>query len=150
MSFIPFQTPPPSFFSIEGIYAHRFDPSVISTFDAISTLVSSTTSGLLPDPFCNKFLDPPGKLMSYKQLMDYIRQIDIFKNVYSHNLCEYQSQTQQKLAKPYKFQTSTEQADFLEGTGIINKLYNTIPGLSIQEIFILNFPPFTASFPPPS
>ena len=149
MSFTPFQTPPPSFFTIEGIYAHRFDPSVISTFNEISTIVSSTTSGILPDPFCNRFLNPPGKFMSYKQLQDYRRQIGLFQQVYAHNLCEYQNQTQKKPAKPYKFMTMTEQSDFLEGAGIINKLYNTIPGLSLPEIFILNFPPFTASFPSP-
>jgi hypothetical protein len=149
MSFTPFQTPPPSFFSINGIYAHRFDPSVVSTFDAISTLVSTTTSGLLPDPFNNRFLNPPGKFMSYQQIQDYRRQIALFQKVYSYNLCEYETQTVQKPAKPYKFITMTEQADFLQGTGIINKLYNTVPGFTLQEIFILNFPPFTASFPPP-
>lgn len=150
MSIVPFQTPPPSFFSINGIYAHRFDPCVISTFDAISTFVSSTTSGLLPDPFNNRFVNPPDKSMSYQQILDYKRQITLFQKVYSHNLNEYNTQTVQRPAKPYKFITMTEQTDFLQGTGIINKLYNTVPGLSVQEIFILNFPPFTASFPPPS
>ena len=35
---MPFQTPPPTFFTIDGIYSHRYDQSVIATFDAISTI----------------------------------------------------------------------------------------------------------------
>ena len=79
----PYQTPPASFFTINGIYSHRYDPSVISTFDTIST-----TMGVLglPDPFNNRFNDPPGKVMSYQQLSDYRPQITTFQRVYKHNL----------------------------------------------------------------
>lgn len=135
----PFQTPPATFFTIEGIYAHRYDPSVLSTFNTISTNVGAEG---LPDPFNNRFNNPPGKTMSYQQLFEYRRQIDIFQRVYNFNQHQSTLQSSTYRAIPYRFTTYKEKNAFDEGTGIINKLYNVEPDLNLSNIFIFQFPPF--------
>lgn len=135
----PFQTPPASFFTINGIYAHRYDSSVVATFNTISTNVGVLG---IPDPFNNRFNNPPGKVMSYQQLFDYRRQIGIFQKVYNYNKNQSTMQSSIYRAIPYRFVTYKEKSDFDEGVGIINKLYNVEPKLSLSNIFIFQFPPF--------
>lgn len=135
----PFQTPPASFFTINGIYAHRYDQSVIATFDTISTNVGVLG---LSDPFNNRFNNPPGKVMSFQQISDYKRQIDIFQKVYSYNKNQSTMQSTAYRAIPYRFLTYKEKNEFDEGTGIISKLYNVEPALGLSNIFIFQFPPF--------
>lgn len=137
----PFQTPPANFFTINGIYAHRYDPSVIATFNLISTNVGVLD---IPDPFNNRFNNPPGKTMSFQQLSDYRRQIDLFQRIYNYNRNQstIQTQTPNYRAIPYRFVTYKEKNDFDEGVGIITKLYNVEPNLSLSNIFIFQFPPF--------
>lgn len=135
----PFQTPPANFFDINGIYAHRFDQSVIATFNTISTTVGAYS---LPDPFNNRFNNPPGKVMSFQQLSDYKRQIAVFQRVYNYNKNQSTMQTSTYRAIPYRFVTYKEKSDFDNGVGIITKLYNTEPNLSLSNIFIFQFPPF--------
>jgi hypothetical protein len=148
MSF-PFQTPPPCFFTINGIFAERYSPYVKDTFDYISTIVSIDSSGILPDPFNNRFESTKGKYFSFQQLEEYDRQIALFQRVYAYNSNQYFTQTKANPARPFKFCTYKEFNDFRSATGIINKLYNVNEGLFLTDIFILPFPPFTASFPPP-
>jgi hypothetical protein len=135
----PFQTPPASFFTIEGIYAHRYDPSVVATFDTISTTVGAIG---LPDPFNNLINNPPGKFMSFQQLSDYRRQIALFQRVYNFNKNQSTIQTATYRAVPYRFLTYKEKNDYDEGVGIINKLYNVQSDLGLSNIFIFKFPPF--------
>lgn len=150
MSFTPFQTPPPDFFTITGIYQHRYDPSVVSTFNEISTIINVTYGGVLPDPFNNRFEDPPGKMWSFGQYNRYNRLFQLFRCVYAHNSNQSTIQTVSNPAKPYKFCTFSEYNDFKESVGLVQQLYNVEPGLSIEQIFVLPFPPFAQSFPPPT
>ena len=145
MPFIPTQTPPNGFFTVEGIYAHRYDISVISTFNTLSSIAGAAG---LPDPFNNRSNIPPGQTMSYAQLQDYRRQIELFQTVYACN--EYQStiQTVANPAKPFRFVTYKQFNDYRQGLGIISKVYNVVEGLSLTDIFIFKFPPF-GQFPNP-
>lgn len=146
MSFIPTQTPPNGFFTIEGIYSHRYDQSVISTFNSISSIAGANNRS---DPFNNRYNIPIGQTMSYAQLQDYRRQIGLFQTVYACN--EYQStiQTVANPAKPFKFVTYKQFNDYRQGLGIISKIYNVVEGLNLTDIFIFQFPPF-GQFPSPS
>lgn len=143
------QTPPPTFFTLSGIFAHRYDPCIVQTFDYISTQTYIDTSGLLPDPFNNRFETTKGKWFSFQQMQEYDRQINIFRKVYIHNSNQSFQQTATNPAKPYKFCTYKEMTDYNAGLGIINKLYNVNPGLYLNDIFYLPFPPFN-QFPDPS
>ena len=146
MSFVPFQTPPPTFFTIDGIYSHRYDQSVIATFDAISTM---TGSAGLPDPFNNRFNVRTGQMMSYQQLQNYREQIATFQRVYAYNYRQSTIQTVTNPATSYRFITYKEKGYYNEGIGIISKLYNDVEDLTLNQIFVFQFPPFAPSFPSP-
>lgn len=150
LTFTAFQTPPPGFFSIEGIYQHRFDPCVVETFNQISNVVTSNSMNLLPDPFNNPTNNPPVKFLSYQQYTKYKNQLDLFRRVYKYNLCQWQNQTISEPAQPYLFATSEEFYTFNESVGLVNKLYNVNPQYNLSNMFIMPFPPFAASFPPPT
>jgi hypothetical protein len=135
----PFQTPPANFFTIEGIYSHRFDRSVIATFDLISTTVGAAGT---PDPFNNPTNNPPVKALSFQQLSEYKRQIDLFQRVYNYNRNQSTMQTQTYRAVPYRFLTYKEKNDFDEGVSLVSKMYNVQPNLGLSNIFIFKFPPF--------
>jgi len=145
---MPSQTPPPTFFTLTGIFAHRYDPCVVQTFDTISTIVSIDSSGLLPDPFNNRFESTTGKWFSYQQMQEYDRQIAVFQKVYTYNSNQSFQQTATNPAKSYTFINYKELADYNAGIAIINKLYNVKPGHFLQDIFYLPFPPFN-QFPNP-
>jgi hypothetical protein len=150
MSFVPTQTPPPGFFTIEGIYAQRYNPCVVSTFNTISNINAIQTSNLKPDPFNNLTENIFVKNLSFAQKNEYQRQLGLFRNVYGYNLNQWRKQTPQNPARPYKFMTSSEFYDYQQSIGLMYKLYNVNTQYPLSNLFIMPFPPFTSSFPPPT
>jgi hypothetical protein len=150
MSFVSFQTPPASFFTIDGIFQHRYDPSVVSTFNAISTIVNIDSSGILPDPFNNRMESTKGKYMSFQQMQEYKRQIATFQRVYKYNYNQWICQTPSNPAQAYRFITYKELNDYRASLAIINKLYNVSEVFDIQNMFVVPFPPFAPGFPNPT
>ena len=150
MNFTPFQTPPPGFFTVGGIYQHRYDPSVVATFNQISTMTYVDSSGVLDDPFNNPYNVFLGQFLSIGQLDEYKQQFSLFRTVYQYNSNQWVTQTKANPARPYRFYLPSDQSTFRQSLGIVNKLYNVVEGLSLTDIFILPFPPFAASFPNPT
>lgn len=146
MSFVPTQTPPSSFFNINGIYANRYDPSVISTFNSISTIHGQNGTS---DPFANPRNDPLNKQFSYFQLQEYRRQIAVFQRVYDFNACQSTMQTIAQPARQFHFTTYKDLYDYREALAFIDKMYNVKPGYTVENMFIYNFPPF-GTYPNPT
>ena len=145
LPFVATQTPPAGFFTIDGIYAHRYDPCVITTFNSISTI--SGNQGLA-DPFQNPRNQSLSQSYSFLQLQEYRRQLGVFQRVYEYNACQSTIQTVSRPAAPFNFVTYTEFNDYRAALALIDKIYNVKQGYTIENMFVYKFPPF-GSFPNP-
>jgi len=143
--FVATQTPPATFFTIDGIYPHRYDPSVISTFNSISTITGQQG---FADPFQNPRNQSLSQTYSYFQLQEYRRQLGVFQRVYDYNACQSTIQTVSRPAVPFTFVTYKDLNDYRAALALIDKIYNVKEGLTVENMFVYKFPPF-GSFPNP-
>jgi hypothetical protein len=139
------QTPPAGFFTIEGIYPHRYDSCVVSTFNSISTITGNQG---LADPFQNPRNESLSRSYSFLQLQEYRRQLGVFQRVYEYNACQSTIQTVARPAAPFNFVTYKDFNDYRAALALIDKIYNVKPGFTIENMFVYKFPPF-GSFPRP-
>ena len=137
-------TPDASFFNIQGIYAMRFVPPYIGTFNSLYAYIQSVDPcGNLSDPFNNLTNELYVKHMSQSQQRIYASQIRIFQRVYTYNYNAYLAG--QVLNKPpiyYTFASSSELTQFNAALALILKLYNVNPLYPVQCLFWIPFPPF--------
>lgn len=139
------ETPPSGFFTIEGIYPHRYDTCVVSTFNSISTIEGQLGRA---DPFQNPRNQSLSQTYSYVQLQEYRRQLGVFQRAYEFNACQSTIQTVARPAAPFQFTTYKEYMDYRAALALIDKIYNVKPGYTVENMFVFNFPPF-GSFPSP-
>ena len=143
--FVATQTPPAGFFTIEGIYTHRYDPCVVSTFNSISTIAGNQGRA---DPFQNPRNQSLSQSYSFLQLQEYRRQLGVFQRVYEYNACQSTIQTVSRPAAPFNFITYKDLNDYRAALALIDKIYNVKQGYTVENMFVYKFPPF-GSFPNP-
>jgi len=135
-------TPPPEFFSINGIYAQRTVPCVRDTFDRLYAQ-QKTVNINLPDPFNNRTMNIFVQQLSYQQKLYFQELISLFRTVYDFNAKAY-FYAGKNGSTPiyYTFKNSSDLSRYREANGIINKLYNVNANYPVSSIFFLPFPPF--------
>ena len=137
-------TPPPYFFTFQGIYGQRFG-IMRSTFDALFAAQKAYNSNLTADPFNNTFSESPVQQLNFKLFNQYELLLRLFRKVYAYNLAAYNyaaNQVPKTIPKYYKFVLASEVAQFNQAVGLVNKLYNVNRNYSLDCIFFLPFPPF--------
>jgi hypothetical protein len=135
-------TPPPEFFSINGIYSMRTVACVRNTFDRLYTQ-QKIADPLSSDPFNNNNMNIFIQQLSCNQKMYYQEIISIFQTVYLHNSLAYTYAAKTNTTPMYyTFKTSSELSRFREANGLIEKLYNVVTAYPFTSLFYLPFPPF--------
>ena len=137
-------TPPPFFFTFEGIYGQRFG-IMRPTFDALFAAQKAYDSNLTTDPFNNTYSQSIVQQLNFKLFNQYQLLLRLFRKVYAYNLAAYNfaaSQSPPGTPKYYKFVLASELAQFNQALGLVNKLYNVNPNYPLTCIFFLPFPPF--------
>jgi len=135
-------SPPPCFFTIDGIYAQRFMAPMQSTFDRLYAQ-QQRMNPLLADPFNNRRNTLVVQQMSISQRRKYMQQLTLFRQVYTYNLDAYQVAAA-KGTTPiyYRFPTASSLTVFRDAAALVNKLYNVSANYPLTSIFFLPFPPF--------
>lgn len=137
-------TPPPYFFTFEGIYGQRFG-IMRPTFDALFAAQIAYNSNLDRDPFNNTYSQTIVQQLNFKLYNQYLMLLRLFRKVYAYNLAAYNyaaSLSPPGVPKYYKFILSSEQSQFNQAMGLVNQLYNVNPNYPLTCIFFLPFPPF--------
>lgn len=137
-------TPPTYFFNFQGIYGQRFG-IMQPTFDALLAAQIAYDSNLTTDPFNNTFSESPVQQLNFKLFNQYELLLRLFRKVYAYNLAAYNyaaNQNPKTIPKYYKFILASEQTQFNQAVGLVNKLYNVNRTYPLECLFFLPFPPF--------
>lgn len=138
--FIYGDTPPASFFNINGIYSQRFVRPVQKTFDNLHEYLKSIDR-TAPDPYNKPFENRAVINMSQSQKLIYENQIRLYQKVYQYNHDAYRYASERGITPYYyRFKSASELSDFKAAVSILQKLYNVNGPYLIQCLFWIPFP----------